>query len=306
MSDWRSKSYDGLRGDQEQEHTYVSWINPGAGLPQPGFFLPLDQEKVEVRIPGEVVIRVQRSGGSTEGIYTPVLDLVPLADRFRWEKGSGDSKQYATGKYKDLPHSGKGWHGRTHVLALVRDVEGKVAGPMLLTFKGWAGSFFLEAAKEHAAAVKEALKTAGEDQSIPPTIFFGRFLAGETEMVGSGDQSPVARAAYESIPLDDAWIGEEAVGMLETQQEFFRTWAAAFRNGNGNDHGDSQRVDPNGDATEAQWRTIRGLMSGLGYDDETKQGAALASKGYDPQTLTGAQAEAVIKRLKTASAANGK
>ena len=308
---WQDQEYQRFNEPSGPDFTYISWVNPGAGLPNPGFFLALDQE-ADVTIPGENVSRLQRDGSETPGVYASALDLACIAHRFRWERGNGHGKEYATGKYP-----GGGWRGRTQVLALVRNPEGMPVGPVVLTFSGWAGSFFREAMDAHAEAVEAALHACGADENTPPWIFCGRYtFCGEVEMVGNGQKSAVARATYDARLLEDlnaTWIGQDAADRIQAMADQVKSWRDAW-NGNGHHAGDNPAASlgpertadfaadqsPESPAAATQWGQIRKLMRTLGYGDVARQDAVIAEKGYDPDALTQAEAGEIIRKLEQA------
>jgi hypothetical protein len=298
---------------QEQEYTVISWANPDSGLPQPGWFQALDMDKIEVTIPGESVVRFQKNGNQTPGIFAPELELACIARRFVWEKSDGGNKQYATGRRETLPDGGAGWHGRTHVFAFVRDADGALNGPVVLTFKGWAGTRFEEAVKAHDEAVKELLKAAREDPNLPPYLFTGRYFVERVSQEGSGQKSPVAAAGCRPIAdLDEAYIGEDVAAQIAAMAEEIRVWTDAWRNGgNGNGvaptqaDGDKPAQGPDSSASEAQWSLVRKLLAEIGVEGKEAQNDAIRKAGFDPDNLTMGKASEAITRLQARKNGNG-
>ena len=254
--------------------------------------MPVEQmERLERSIPGEVRNLHHRGGDATEVVFTAELEAAVLDTRFVWVKDG-----------QALPDYEDGARGKLQALALVRDVEGQPAGPVILTFKGLSSREFSEALKAHRETVRQA--SGGK---APAWAFFGRYTAGETEMRGSGRKSLVTSVLYDGNGFDPdaAYVGDGATSSIEALWRDIDAWKAAWDQNGGNDGNrvpseGPQIKDPDAPATEAQWRLVRKLMGELGLDDERHQDEALAEKGFDPEALTKGQASELIERLKVA------
>jgi hypothetical protein len=294
---WQDREYE--RTDDMMVYPFVQWVNAGGSL-EPrsdtgGFALPLDQAAIlGTQIPGEVRVLHHRGGDRTEVVFTAALEAAVLATRFAWIKDG-----------QVVPAYEPGARGKLQALALVRDAGGHTAGPVMLTFKGHTSKQFSEAMKAHRESVRKA--TANK---APAYAFFGAYQAGEVQMVGSGQQSPVTTIGLtDGFDPDAAYVGDEALDVLDWDQ--VDGWKTAWdqpegANGNGNGaRSKPEPKNPDAAASEAQWRLVRKLLSDLGYADEAKQDEAIGKAGYNPEDLTMGQASELIERLQTARQKNG-
>lgn len=300
---WKDRQY--RRQDDVVLFPFIQWVNSGGSL-EPrsdggGFAMPTDQAAMlGANIPGNVRALHHRGGDQTEVIFTTALDAAVLSTRFCWVKDGQMVPGYETGA-----------RGKLQSLALVRDADGKTVGPVLLTFRGHAGKQFSAALKTHREAVRKV--TAGK---APAYAFFGAYHAGEVQMVGSAQQSPITSIVLaDGFDSDSAYVGDLALDSVDWDQ--VDAWNAAWERpgangGSGNGHspasgGDEKPKprDPDAPASNAQWGVIRRLLAGLDYKGETNQDEALRQRGYDPKVLKMGQASELIDRLQ-AAAKNGK
>jgi hypothetical protein len=275
-------------------YPFIQWVNDGGALaPRSdtgGFALPADQAAIlGANVPGEVRMLHHRGGDTTEVVFAAALRAAVLDTRFCWVKDG-----------QAIPAYEPGARGKLQALALVRDNGGDTVGPVLLTFKGHAGKQFSAALKAHREAVRAA--TANK---APAYAFFGRYQAGETKLVGSGQQSPITTVALDGeFDPDEAYVGGAALDGVDWER--VDAWKAAWdrpggANGNGNNGASKARSkNPDASASDAQWGLVRKLLQSLGYVDEGKQNGAIGKAGYDPTALTMGQASELIDRLQAA------
>ena len=294
---WQDRQYERI----ETVLPFIQWVNSGANL-EPrsevgGFAQPLDQAQIlGVNIPGEVRVLHHKGGKTTDVVFNTELVIAVLTTRFGWVKNGRMLSAYESGA-----------RGKLQALCLVRDAD-KVAGPVILTFTGLAGSEFNAALSVHRETVRKA--TAA---SAPAYAFFGVFRSGGIKMVGNGSQSPITTVEYgEGFDPDAAFVGDEALDALNWAQ--IEAWESAWQqNGssydddgagaNGNSAAQQSQPkpkNPTAPASESQRGLIRRLMAELGIEGEKQNKALRKRTGYDPKTLTMEQASDVIQRLMSA------
>ncbi|MEE8392456.1 MAG: hypothetical protein V3S14_16880 [Anaerolineae bacterium] len=302
---WQDRTY--RRTNETVLIPFIQWVNDGGSL-QPrneigGFGMPLDQAAMlGANIPGDARAIHHRSGDTTEVIFSSALQVAVLETRFCWIK----DKQV-------IPAYEPGARGKLQAMALVRDADGHTVGPVLLTFKGHAGKQFGAALREQREAVRKA--TASK---APTYAFFGTYQAGEIEMVGTGQQSPITTVtlAADGFDPDAAFVGDVALDALDWDQ--IDAWKAAWEQPGANgsngasdgptpsasDEAKYQPKDPDVKATESQWSFIHKLMQeiGVGADEDVQNAAIRKQTGYDPAELTVSQASDLIDCLQKAKA----
>ena len=309
---WRNRRF---KRSAEVVYPFIQWINDGGSL-QPrseigGFAMDTDQANIlGANIPGEMRVAHHRGGGATEMVFSTELEAAILDTRFTWVKNK-----------RPIPNYEPGARSKLQALALVRSSSGEVAGPVMVTFKGYASKHFGEALKAHRERVR-----VGTSNEAPAYAFFGAYHAGKVELVGSNQQSPITTLVYgdngDVFDPDAAYVGDEALDALvdwDQVDAWKKAWNGdadadsdvgdghhtAGNNGSGRNGGHSPR-NPNAKATPKQWEKIRGLLADIKYAGKDRQDRAIEEAGFDPVKLTSAQADKLLKRLEAAVQAAAK
>jgi hypothetical protein len=284
---WENRQYH-----RREEATFFPFIqvfhSPGQLEPRPetgGFFQPHTEAQVlGASIPG--TLTTFHCGGSKqiEGTFTPELTIAVLETREILVTGRGEGA-------RRVEAFGPGVHSKVQVACLVRTEGGGAAGPATLTVKSTVAGAFWRTYKAHRSNVREA---AGG--KAPAYAFWLPFRATGTNQTGEGGTVTVFEHGGHGFDPDQAFVGDEPLDRLNWDE--LDAWAAAWNNGSGN----GGLPDPNGPATQAQWRFIRDLLQRLNYKSEEQQTAAIAKAGYDPANLCLRQASELITRLQAAAA----
>ena len=199
------------------------------------------------------------SGASEEGFYRRELICSVVASRKRWEvAGDGPRQLFPWGQYEAAQKVGRP-SGRTHVLVLVKGLEG--IGPMVLTLKGSSAMAFeggrnssgalprfgqtvIRAANMASdAAAKKSGKAAGK--KWPYRAFWlpvgaDRTAAGEPNFVEVGQDKNTKRLVLpvalglpdkaESVALNRFYIGNELLDTVNNLLIANAEWVAAWDN----------------------------------------------------------------------------
>lgn len=323
---WRDRQYQ-QSSQRAPSLPWIQWQNDGSNIdprqPLGGPFQPNSQavalarqmgieepEKNPVRIPGIPATLYFRSGASEEGVFAPEITVAVLGNRFYWAKKNESPRR---GKCP-----GAGWRGKTQYVVLVEDGD-RVIGPTMLTFTGWAGTYFANAFEVFAGAVEKAT-----DGKAPARVFWATFRSSGTEMVGRENKSRITTAVWtgdsETFDPNAVYVGDAVADQIEALFPEVMEWCENLEyqpNGNDGSNGNGkepapvstapqpQPKNPDAPAGEAQWRLVRKLMAEIGIEGQEAQDRALRKRGFDPANLTMGQASVLIGRLKAAKNGNG-
>ena len=243
---WQDRTYQNP-DEGGAQYPFVQWVNDGGQLdprnPRGGFAMPEDQVEMLGTYPAGAEVRnlVFRSGENTTIFFTERMEVAVLATRFCWIKDGNRVSSYVEGARSKL-----------QALCLMRDADGRLAGPVMLTFRGIPGKHFAEAYKQHRARVNKA--TRGK---APAYAFTMVITAGEPVMAGSHQKSRITPVVLaDDFDLDLNFIGD---GVLETMDnsDFWakvnawkKAWAMPGPNGDGEVE-DDDNSDDNGVADNA-------------------------------------------------------
>jgi len=179
-----------------------------------------------------------------------------IRTRFAWIKDGIRQAAYTPGA-----------RGKLQALAYVRGKGGQAIGPVMLTFTGVVSRQFGNARKQFANAVRKA--TGGK---APAYAFWMHLEAGEVEMVGKSQKSPITSIELAGeVDPDWDYVGDETVDAIESIWGQAEKWAKAWSS-----------PGPNGD----------GEMPGAEEDEEDEPAEASAGATGTPK-LTLDQARAV-------------
>lgn len=292
---------------------FVQWINNGASLdprrPRGGFGQPEEQMQLAGHYPkgSQMHNLILKSGESVLVAFTHTLRAAVLTTRFAWIKDG-----------KRIPTYVEGARSKLQALAIIEGEEGPFIAT--LTFSGMAGKEFNDALKRHKERVRRLTSAVGAVK--PASIFYATYTASEPKMVGRTAKSqitPVVLSDEDTFDLDSAYVGDEALSLVDWDQ--VKAWKEAWKtpgpNGDGEISGSEDEEDkpkagdekpkpkpknPNALASDAQWGLIRKLMAKIGIEGRDKQDEMIAKAGYDPKALTMGQASELIGRLQAAKA----
>lgn len=198
---------------------YIQWVNDGGSLdpraPTGGFAQPEEQMSLVGDWPRGAEMRglALKSGELLQVAFAPWVRAAVLATRFAWILDGQRVPTYVPGARSKL-----------QVLAVVAGERGPFL--TMLTFSGMAGKEFAQAHRTHRRRV---LKAAGRE--VPASIFYATYTALGYKMVGkNGQQSRITgiglEDASEEIDLDAAFIGEEALALVDWEQ--VAAWRTAW------------------------------------------------------------------------------
>ncbi len=207
---WQDREY--RRSDEQLVLPFVQWVNDGNTMEpraqRGGFACPASQG---VDFPGETTVIHHRSGDTTEVVFTGELEASVVKTRFAWVKGDLRLQEYVDGA-----------RGKLQAVCYVKGLEGQAVGPVMLTFTGLATRRFNEARQQFMLGVQRT--TNGK---APSYAFWMGLRAGEVEVVGAGQQSPITpiELAREVDP-DCDYVGDELLDAIPWER--IEEWAAAW------------------------------------------------------------------------------
>jgi hypothetical protein len=234
--------------DREYQHSdeggasfpFVQWQNDGAQLdprnPRGGFVMPEDQMHSLGTYPAdaEVCSLTFRNGESITAFFAEQMEVAVLTTRFCWIKDGDRVNTYVPGARSKL-----------QALCLMRDAGSRLAGPMMLTFRGIPGKLFAEAYKKHRARVNKATKGGA-----PSYAFVMRIAAGEPEMVGSQQQSRITPVLLvDDFDPDVSYVGDGTLDAIDNERfwnevkAWRKAWAIPGPNGDGEVEGSENETD---------------------------------------------------------------
>jgi len=239
---WQDRTYQNP-DEGGAQYPFVQWVNDGGQLdprnPRGGFAMPEDQVEMLGTYPAGAEVRnlVFRNGENTTVFFTEWMTVVVLGIRFCWIGQDGNRvSSYVEGARSKL-----------QALCLMRDVEGRLVGPVMLTFRGIPGKYFAEVYKQHRARVNKATRC-----KAPAYAFVMRIAAGAPVMAGSHQKSLVTPV----ILVDDFdpelnYVGDNVLDTMDNSDfwakvnAWRKAWAVPGPNGDG-----EVEDDDNGDVTD--------------------------------------------------------
>jgi len=218
---WKDRTFE-HPGEEALSFPFIQWVNNGGSVEpraeRGGFACPTGQE---VSIPGIDARLHHRNGEYTEVIFAQELSAAVFKTRFAWIKDGVRIANYT-----------RGARGKLQVLVYVRGENGTAAvGPVMLTFTGIPSRQFGQLRKQFAAAVRKATKG-----KAPAYAFWMRLKAGEVEMVGQSQKSPITTIELAAdLDPDRDYIGDALVDSIPWPQaeEWAKAWDSPGPNGEG-------------------------------------------------------------------------
>jgi hypothetical protein len=271
--------------DREYQHSdeggasfpFVQWQNDGAQLdprnPRGGFVMPEDQMHSLGTYPAdaEVCSLTFRNGESITAFFAEQMEVAVLTTRFCWIKDGDRVNTYVPGARSKL-----------QALCLMRDAGSRLAGPMMLTFRGIPGKLFAEAYKKHRARVNKATKGGA-----PSYAFVMRIAAGEPVMVGSQQQSRITPVLLvDGFDPDVNYVGDGILDAIDNDgfwnevKAWRKAWAIPGPNGDG-----EVEDGENGHEESDTGRSTAQDIADLFGNDKPAPASAPAATTADPQAL---------------------
>jgi len=195
-------------------YPYIQWVNNPRML-EPhqssgGFARPTNQD---IHSPGVPAVFHHGDGHTTEVVFSPELTVAILASRSAWVKDHLRLTSYTTGARKKL-----------QVVCLLQ-LENGVEGPIMLTFMGLAGSRFQAARYQFAQQVRQATKG-----KAPAYAFWATFKAGQVEMVGRKQKSPITNVVLaRKLDPDRDFIGATWVDYIDSLWTEIDRWSSSWQ-----------------------------------------------------------------------------
>lgn len=251
---WKDREYHNNE-EGGASYPFTQWVNDGGQLnprhDRGGFAMPEEQMEDLGTYPAGAEVRelVFRSGESTTVFFTEKVEVAVLGTRFCWLKDDTRVSSYAPGARSKL-----------QALCLVRDADGRLSGPMMLTFRGIPAKHFSTAYKEHRARVRKATKGAAPAYAFTMTI-----AAGEPVLAGTHQKSRITPVILvDDFDPDRNYVGDDVMDAYDTPafwtevKAWREAWSIPGPNGEGEVGGESDEESGGVDQD----------MADLFFDDE--------------------------------------
>jgi len=213
----QGRPWEGLPVPEEMQappsYPVIQWINHGWRLDprqeRGGFFAAHRFGMVE--LPNGIEARYHQD----DGAFSQTITVAILALRQGWFVQQGDTSVRVK-TYRDKARK------KVQALVLLRADDGSIIGPAKMTVTGLANEAIPEA--------YWALNTTATQNGAQPWMFWTEMQAGEAQEVGDHGQqmTPILVTVPQADELEDAFIGAEAVGMVNDLAPHIDQWRNAW------------------------------------------------------------------------------
>jgi hypothetical protein len=213
----QGRPWDGLEVPEEMQappsYPVIQWINHGWRLDprqeRGGFFAA--HRFGMVALPNGIEARYHQD----DGVFSQAITLAILALRQGWFVQQGDTSVRVKA-YRDKARK------KVQALVLMQADDGSIIGPAKMTVTGLANEAIPEA--------YWALNTTATQNGAQPWMFWTTMQAGEAQEVGDHGQqmTPIEVMVPSAEELEDAFIGAEAVGMVNDLAPHIDQWRNAW------------------------------------------------------------------------------
>jgi hypothetical protein len=216
----QERPWEGLPVPEEMQaqptYPVIQWINHGHRLAPPqergGFFSAHRFGVIE--LPNGIKAKYHQD----DGTFSQTIKVAILALRQGWFVKQGDTSVRVK-TYRDKARK------KVQALVLLRAEDGSIIGPAKMTVTGLANDAIPEAFFQ--------LNATATQNGAQPWMFWTTMQAGEAQEVGDHGQqmTPIEVAVPSAEELEGAFIGAEAVGMVNDLAPHIDQWRNAWNGG---------------------------------------------------------------------------